>query len=164
MDYHFVNSSRTTSKPRKYGILPFIPLFVLAAALPFLLVFAMSPSTLRFTTQADEQAELRVWLEPSRVISSSNKDVELVVKASFDSSSALIPTLSFNLDAGGLVADTQILTYPKPFRGEVTVGKVVVKAPRPGTYTVSIPNTSVVIAPAVLDINILTGSSEILVK
>lgn len=147
MDYHFVlpkDEAPTSSQPTGVGrlIKKLAPVFVLAAILPVFLVVALSPTDLKFLTRADSDAELRIWFEPSQIITSPGKTTSLKVYAQFESDSQVLPGVSFRPVSEGLHVQGEI-SYLKPFNGEIELGEIEVIAPTSGSFEVTIPQDTV---------------------
>lgn len=171
MDFHFVHAgtipnSRKSGRPSLLSVVKrFFPVFMLSAILPFFLMFVVNPPQLGFFTQADAAPVLRVWFEPSKVVSSAGHDVVLKVFASFDSDSLLIPESEFKISSSGqavLLNDT--LSYPKPFKGQVELGEVRVRTLSPGQAFVSISPEDIELKLVDEKVEILPSSATITVR
>ncbi len=151
---------------KKRGISPvLLGVILLTAILPFLLLFFYSGQTFSFISQADEKSELRVWVTPAQVIASRGSEIELSVMAHYDHSNVLIPTISIGLDTSGIsTVGASTVSRTTPFKGEVLIGKVIVKPTKSGVYTVSALKERIVIKPLIPDIDIIVTPSKITVK
>lgn len=164
MDYHFVVPKTT---PRKRSLpLPLlvIPIFVLSAVLPFFLAYVISPSALNFSSTATERPELRIWFTPSRIAAHPGENVVLTVKASYDGSEQLVPSIRVQFDSDSVDLGSTSIFYQKPFRGEVTLGTVTVTPKSVGSAVVTIPKDSVRIDPPIGEIDLFVSSANFVVK
>ena len=150
MDTHYVRpriehkKSSLNKKKISKLLRIFLPVFVLAAMLPFFIAFVVSPPKVNFFTNADTPPELRVWLEPADIISSVGRETKLEVYAQFDSDSKLVPEISFDIRANGKVNISPLnMTYHTPFRGKVHIGTVSVTPKSVGESIISVPKDSI---------------------
>lgn len=171
MDYHFLRpegvapqgglSSRRTVKI----LLKFLPVFVLAAVLPFLIGLVVTPSNIGFFTRADTEPELRVWLEPANILMSSGSTAELTLVAQFDAESLLIPEIALELSSrGGVVMDNTKFVHSIPFRGRKEIGKVYIRGVSPGNAEVIIPQESVAITAFEGPLIVTTAKANVIVE
>jgi|GEM_PF-3431737 len=170
MDFHFwYDESGKSSRLQGFEALDFIkkflPVFVLFFFLPFLVMLVMRPSELRFIGRADQNDELRMWLEPSTVVMESGDSTTLKVVASFEHESRVIPALTYKVvPVGFLKPDRMDFRYQKPFRGQVTLGEVVITGLQAGDFEVSIPKESIEVENYDYPLEIVTSSSRIIVN
>lgn len=143
----------------------FFPIFLLVATLPFLLGLVLSPSKLKFLTRADQQDVLRIWFEPSTIVTGFNQEAELILVARFESESSLIPAITVKLDpAGPIVLDRETVSYKIPFKGKVVLGSVIVRPLKGGTLEIKIPSSEVIIEAQKDPIEIITSSAKVVVR
>lgn len=143
----------------------FIPVFVLAAMLPFLIGFLVTPPDVGFFTRADTRDELRIWLEPANVTMTAGSEVTLTVVGSFESENTLIPEISLYVQGdNNLEVSNPLLVHSIPFNGKVELGKITVSALETGKATVTIPQDSIEITAFDREIEINTGSANIVVR
>lgn len=171
MEYHFLKPKAKASEPRinTKNILKvlgrFLPVFVLAAALPFLIGFVAAPPDISFLTRADEAQELRVWLEPANVILRPGSSTELSVVAQFDGDGKLIPEISLSIvSEGGVTLENENITHSIPFSGRAEIGKVTVRAASVGQAVVSIPKENILITAFEGPLEVSVGKANIIVR
>lgn len=143
----------------------FIPLFALAIFLPMVVIAATAPGKNLIESQAGNERELRVWIEPSTLIIAKDKSVKVKVVAQYDTETKVIPFLGGKLVASdaSIVEVVNSFEYSKPFSGTISVGEVEVKALKAGSATLAIDQ-------ATLDMRLptkletITSNSTIIVR
>ena len=171
MDYHFTlpnesdESSHSSNSSLKLGKLVkrLTPLFLLAAILPLFLFFISSPADVKFLTRASRESELRIWFEPSQIVSRTNSPIELKVFANFESES-LMPGVELVAQSDDLQVQGEV-TYLKPFNGQIEIGTVsVMTGSEIGIFEVQIP--SELVSPTAFEgeLDIITSSATIRVQ
>ncbi len=132
MDYHFFVSDKFVDQ--KKVLRKFLPVFLIFLTLPFLLLLANRPSSLRFLAKARDRNELRVWMEPRTYLVNVGQPFELGVVASFEGPQA-VSALRLELNSGEFfVVDKSFLELTRPFRGKTKVGNIKVTALKKGSY------------------------------
>lgn len=171
MDYHFLKPqglapNRGYNSGNALKILGrFLPLFLLAAILPFLIGMVVAPPNIGFLTRADEPAILRVWLEPANMLLSPGSTGELTVISQFDGEGRLIPEISLTVAArGGVVISGEKITHSIPYEGRVELGKVYVRGVSSGEAVVSIPKEDIRITAFSGPLEINTGDAKVIVR
>ncbi len=165
-DYHFARARSTVKKSLniKKVLMSFLPLFVLALLLPFLLALIVSPTNIGFLTRADETTEITIWTNPANVIVDSGVPVELEILAQYDGDQ-LIPEVNLSLSsASGAVLSQTEIEYSTPFKGRAVLGKVTVGGLAPGKTTIEIPEGSVQINYLNLPLTVKTNGTNIIVR
>jgi hypothetical protein len=164
MDAHVFSAK--SRQIQKRGISPLLlGVILLTAILPFLLLIFYSGQTFNFISQADEKSELRVWVTPAQVIASKGSEIELSVMAHYDHSTVLIPSITVGLDTSGIPAvGSATVSRLTPFKGEVLIGKVIVKPTKSGVYSVGALKERITITPQIPDIDIIVTPAKITVK
>jgi len=168
MDFHFVKPvarpSSSTSNARKL-FWRFLPIFVLAAFLPFLIGLVISPSNLDFSAQADTDLELRVWMEPSEILTSKGRESSVDIYAQFDSDNRLIPELTVTLvPTGNITIDREKFSYNAPFRGKVHLGAVRVSTISSGIAEISIPDDMITVTAYNEPLEVKTGKAKLTIR
>lgn len=167
MDYHFIRASNKKSQAQfaYFKILKrFAPVFLLALALPFLMTIVLTPSNLRFQTEATGESELRIWLEPANVIMSNGEDATLSVFAQYDGD-MLVPEINFEVHADGPVSIAESsYKYATPFSGRVELAKINISAFEEGRALVLIPADKVSLTAFTLPVKIITANSNVIVR
>lgn len=170
MDYHFLRPGKTAPS---YGgsrnllrfLSRFLPVFLLAAILPFLIGFVVAPPDISFFTRADEPSELRVWIEPANLVMSPNSTIEVSIMAQFESEGKLVPEVSLSvLATGSITVDSPNVTHSIPFSGRAELGKVLLRATSAGTGQVAIPEGSVKVTAFEWPLKIRTAGSNVIVR
>jgi hypothetical protein len=169
MDYHFLkpkSSDELDSTPNFQKLFGrFLPVFLLAAFLPFLIGLVIVPPKIGFLTRADTDAELRVWFEPANIVMTNGSEAELAVVANFEADNKLIPEIGLSFRTlGGISLSSSNLTRSIPFSGKVTIGKVTVRATDKGRGVVSIPVETIKITAFEDPLKISTGDANIVVR
>lgn len=170
MDYHFLKPRSQARSSSEFGNVPsvvtkFVPLFLLAAILPFLIGFVVSPPKLGFMTKADSEGELRVWLEPANVVMSTGSEATLSVVAQYENDTKLIPEISMQVNSQGPVnVMGESLSYSIPFSGRAELGKIKITAIGPGKAVVSIPPESILLTAFDGEVDINTGVTNVVVR
>lgn len=109
----------------------FLPMYVLAAVIPFLLY-----QTVQFSA-ASGTDEVRVWTEPAAVQAVTNTPVQLTVYASYENRKKILPGLEIQFKPDASVAvSPQTITGHSPFGGTTIIGQVTVTPSTAGTVTV----------------------------
>lgn len=117
-----------------------MPVFALAAFLPFLLFFVVNSPNLRFTSQADAQKELMLWFEPATIAARPGEKAQVTVMAEVPDTRVSIFNVSATLiSRDALSFSPTTISYPQPFVGRVALGKVEVSANKSGNYELTIP-------------------------
>ncbi|QQS39039.1 hypothetical protein IPM62_00255 [Candidatus Woesebacteria bacterium] len=169
MDYHFIVPKDKPEK-RRYDlkIVSFtkklLPVFLLAAILPAFIFFITTPPNLRFSPQAQSDAELRLWFEPGNVVVSRGNEVDLKVIAMFESDSLIIPSIAINIASNGIITKNQTIDYQRPFKGQVELGVVTVLAEESGNISVEIPLEDIQITAFDKPLQIFSSPAQIVVK
>jgi len=118
-------------------------LVVVAAVLPIVL-FATLSEDLRLRSFANQIPELRIWTEPSEVVTKNGKEFSLKIYGEANDLDELIPQVEFSLEASeGIVADPVRIEYKTPFKGQVLLGTIKIRAEKAGDFTVGIQESSV---------------------
>lgn len=172
MDYHFLKpkfdrATQSSGDVKNISkiVKNFLPVFVLAAMLPFFIGFVVAPPDIDFFTRADSASSLRVWLEPSNIVMSSGSQTTLTVVASFESETKLIPEISFDVvGSESLAISNSKIVYSIPFSGRVELGEVTVSAAESGKAEVIIPEDSIVVNAFDGPLEITSGSTNIVVR
>lgn len=173
MDFHFVtsntreNNERGGVDTRKFFklIRQFLPVFLLAAFLPVLLALMIRPTDTGFVTRADTDPLLRVWVEPTTSIITGDGEARLTLYAQFESETKLIPELQVAVTSGeALVLSESEFVYPRPFKGKVELGKFSVSSSQPGDYTISVPQSEVIVRAYEGPIEIKTNTARVIVQ
>ncbi len=172
-DYHFIRGKEVVKSPnpvqKKSGILGslklFLPVFVLSALLPVFMMAMMNPGTTRVLTRADENAQLRIWMEPKTVITGPGQPVELTIVSSLDTQGLLPPPIEVTLSSSEEVdIDNTEITFLEPVVGKATLGIVSVQAYTPGTYTINVSNDSVLVPNLATPLQILSSPATLVVR
>lgn len=169
MDYHFLRprglARPGTNRNITKLVTRFLPVFLLAAILPFLIGFVVAPPDISFLTRADATSELRVWIEPANVVMSPGTSTEVSVIAQFGGEGKLVPEVSLALVGTGSVEVTnQNITHSIPFSGRVELARVTVSARSPGTGQVTIPRDSVKVTAFEWPLEVNTAGSNVIVR
>lgn len=140
----------------------FLPVFLLAAILPLLLIGAVRTSRYNFLSRAESRV-LRLWFEPATVVTSPNAVVTLQLIAEFDISNTPIPSLTATLEAdSSLIVDPINISYQKQFRGRTKIADIQVRANSAGSFTINIPQSSV--NTTLSPLTVMTSPATIFVK
>lgn len=143
----------------------FLPVFLLAAVLPFLIGFVVAPPDISFFTRADEPSELRVWIEPANLVISPDSATEVSIMAQFDGEGKLVPGVSLSILAtGSVTVDSPNVTRRVPFSGRSELGKVLLRAKNAGTGQVAIPEGSVKVTAFEWPLKVRTAGSNVIVR
>lgn len=170
-DYHFVtvDGKKGTGREKTQGIfkllMRFTPVFILAATLPFMMFFVLSPPDIGIMTQANTDPELRIWIEPQTVVTEPGRIVELRVMAAFDDDRKLIPFITVTASSSGdleLVSET--VEHETPFNGQVELGTIEVSAQGLDGGRVEIPEGEVTFRAFEDPVEIVTSSAEVVVR
>ena len=170
MDYHFLRAEKHGSAHVQKGgamrlLVRFLPLFFLAAFLPVLIGFVVSPPGLSFLTRADETGVLRVWVEPANMIMSQGATSEVSLVAQFDGEEKLIPEISVTLEnTDNIFIENKVVAHRIPFSGRVELGRVQVRAERSGQAQIIIPKDGVAVTAFPWPLEINTGSANVMVR
>jgi hypothetical protein len=173
MDFHLIAPDTRTKgssgdrSPLVSTISKFAPIFFLATFLPFFVFLATSKNNFNpsFLTRADNEKELRVWLEPSSVILNRGQKIKMKVYAFYDSERKFIPTLNINLPTSNeFVISNPMLSYKTPFKGQIIVGDFELTATSSGTYKFNLPSPSISVTGFEDPLTIITASADITVK
>jgi len=169
MDYHFLKPKKQSNSSELRNIptvaTRFLPLFLLAAILPFLIGFVVSPPKLGFMTRADSEGELRVWLEPANLVMSAGSEAEFSVVAYYENGTRLIPEISLEVAVSGPVSVVdRAVARSVPFSGRTELGKVRVRATGPGKAIVNILQESVLVTAFDGGLDINTGVANVVVR
>jgi len=141
----------------------FLPFFLLAAVLPVFMFLVFRPPDFSFLTQADQDIKLRLWIEPSTVVTKVNENVKIDIVAFYEAESKLIPWVSFSLFSDPSVSlEKSQIKYSNPFRGRVVVDTLFLTASKVGTFSVSIPSEQVTTQDDSL--KVITSPATIIVK
>lgn len=167
MEYHIFSNPTPEPRGGKSSIggifKKFIPIFALAAILPVLLFAAGNTVDYDFTSSANQDPILRVWLEPAAVVLSPGESIALEVVADLESESDQVHTITAQIPpiTGLRITPTQVSHTP-PFRGQTTLGEITVTAMTNGKYTVNVPSATIktsiddleiVTSPAIIEVN-----------
>ncbi|OGM28308.1 hypothetical protein A2801_02520 [Candidatus Woesebacteria bacterium RIFCSPHIGHO2_01_FULL_41_10] len=171
-DYHFVTVDPQKAKRQRNPpsdifklMYRFAPVFLLAAALPFLMFFVVSPPELGLLTRADTDSQLRMWLEPATVVTEPGRTVDLRVMAAFDDDRKLIPQIKAQVTGDkGIEVLSSSVEYKTPFNGQVELGVVKVSAIGFEGGKVLIPQDLVEIRAFDEPLEIVTSPAEIVVR
>ncbi|OGM31997.1 hypothetical protein A2803_02815 [Candidatus Woesebacteria bacterium RIFCSPHIGHO2_01_FULL_44_21] len=170
MDYHFLRPKRVREQPVNSSYIfklvgRFLPVFLLAAILPFLIGFVVAPPDISFLTRADATSELRVWVEPANVVMSPGGTTEFTVLAQFEGEEKLIPEITLTLTASsGLVLENKSVTYKVPFNGRVELGRVGVRAESAGEAMVDISRESIKITAFEWPLEVSTAPAKVIIR
>ena len=120
------------------------PVLVIAALLPLFIFFVFDPPGFNFSPRADEEVELRLWIEPANIISSPGREVNVKVMALYENDSKVIPGVRVEVSTEpALTNKGLILEYGLPFSGKVVVGEVSLVPQEVGEYSVFINESEV---------------------
>lgn len=171
MDPHFVKPAIPKKRiPPDYKKLikilkSFLPVFVLAAMLPFLIGTVLVPQEINFFTKADSKDQLRIWLDPPEIVMSKGSETTLSVYANFESDNRLVPEIVLEADTGKLLSiNNPKVKYPTPFKGRREIGKISVVALDSGVETVGILKDSIALTSLDTPVEIITGSAKITIR
>lgn len=140
----------------------FLPIFALAAVLPALMFFASNPVDFDISSRANQDAVLRVWIEPATVALAPGETIEMQVVGNLESEDKQVHTLSINLEAPGVSVSPLQIKHLPPFRGKMILGKVKVTARSAGAFVIEIPKEK--ITTSIADLEIITSSATIEVQ
>jgi hypothetical protein len=146
---------------RYSGVL--FPVFLVVALLPTLVVLTSGSRSLNLFTRAAGTSQLRLFFEPTTVITRVNQPAKLTLSAGFDSGSKIIPGFSatFSQDKSISVYPARI-EYKTPFRGRVFAESIEVIAATVGTYKLEIPAEMVITNMS--DVEVRTVPATIIVQ
>ena len=133
-------------QPSLHTILrPFFPLFLIAAALPLLIFGVLQKDAFSLFSRADSANTLRIWMEPTTIISNQGKPVTITVMAALDKKETLLPSLSLNFATSSqqTTINPDTLTYTRPFGGQIVVGQVTITPKNIGKEIITIPKESI---------------------
>jgi hypothetical protein len=172
MDFHFVKPEGVAPKgksdlSKSFKIVSrFLPLFLLAAILPFMIALVAAPPDIDFLTRADSEQELRVWIEPANVVMSEGGSTTLTVMVQYDGETSLIPEISLDTASSEMVSisSESRLTYSTPFSGKVELGKIIITADGKGSGNVSVLKDSIVITAFDAPLEISTADANVVVR
>ncbi len=141
----------------------FWPLFALTAFLP-IIFFGVQSGPSPLFSRADSPNSIRLWMEPTSVITSPGQPVSVTLMAELDKTGSLLPSLSVAVTGDSeLQIDPSTITYSKPFGGRITLGTVTVQANQQGTYLLQIPKELIQTGAISID-SIETGKAKIVVR
>ncbi len=170
MDFHFTipndtshEGSENSTKRLGSMLKRLAPLFVLSAMLPLFIFFISSPADVKFLTKANNDSELRVWIEPAHVVTRPNTSIELRVYANFESDTKLLPGITFSAFSDTLDVEGDI-SYLRPFNGKVELGTISAISPSEGVFTITIPEDSIETTAFDAPLVIKTSPSTVYVK
>lgn len=137
--------------------------FIIAALLPVVVFAATNRDSYTLWSQAAGTNELRLWIEPSRVVTSLGKPVKLTVYAAYENDEKLLNGVNVLLsgDAGTRIAPTQ-LSYHNPFTGRVFIGEFSLIAQEEGTSNISV--TAIAKDTQQQAVQVITSPATIIVK
>jgi hypothetical protein len=171
MDYHFLRPQGVAPKTGFNSsnvfklFTRFLPLFLLAAILPFLVGMVASPPDIGFLTRADIEPTLRVWLEPANIVLAPGSTTELAVVAQFEGEGEFIPEITLNITSqGGVAVQGSQIAHRIPFSGKAELGRLVVRGVEPGSASVNIDRDSVSITAYNTPIEIKTAGANVTVR
>lgn len=171
MDTHFVKPRLSKNRPpsdykKLIRVLKsFLPVFVLAAMLPFLIGMVMAPQKISFFTRADSNADLRIWLDPPEIVMSKGSETTLTVYANFESDTKLIPEIALQVGSGRLISiNNPKVKYATPFKGRQEIGKISVVALDSGIEVVGVQKDSITLTTLDTPVEITTGSAKITIR
>ena len=143
----------------------FLPVLVLALFLPFFLMFTLTPTELNFLTKADTEPELRLWLEPAKIVVTSGSEANFDIVAEFNSGGDLLPGVNFDIDSvGNMSLSNRRFVYDRPFRGRVVVGKLTVTPNQAGQMHIQIPMGLVTAGNYEKSVQTITSQATLIVK
>lgn len=140
--------------------------FFLLSAMVVSFSFFANPGRVKLSSSADNNRQVRVWIEPNNIITGVGKNTELTVMAEYDAEADSITQLQvgFNSEAS-LNMDKNYLLYKSPFDGKVAIGKIVVTPNVYGNYKINIPQESVVVTNlSNKPINIITSPATLVAQ
>lgn len=113
--------------------------FFIAAILPIVVFAATNREAYTLNSQAAQNPTIRIWIEPSRLITSVGKPAKLKVYANFENDKKLIHGLTVSLLGGSdLRIAPATLSTPNPFQGRVALGEFSVTPQNTGTFEIAL--------------------------
>lgn|SRR3989344_2512370 len=123
----------------RYFLKRYASWFVIAAILPIVVFAATNREAYTLNSQAAQSPQVRIWIEPSRVVALVGKPVKFKVYADFESSKKLVNGITVSLSGGaGLRIAPATLSYLSPFQGRVSVGEFSLTSQSAGTSDITI--------------------------
>ena len=120
------------------------PVLIIAALLPLFIFFVFDPPGFSFSPRADEETELRLWIEPANIFSSPGREVNVKVMALYENDSKVIPGVEIEVSSEPFLSNKGLnLEYGLPFSGKVVVGEVSFVPQKVGEYSVFIDESNV---------------------
>jgi hypothetical protein len=124
----------------------FLPLIILLAMLPILVLSVVFGFSDVLFTRADSPPTVRAWIEPSTVIVASGQTVTLKAMAAIEPKNIIIPSLTFTVFADPALSISPVsLQYNKPLQGQTIIGEISVTAAEKGRHTIGISEQSVLV-------------------
>ena len=169
MDYHFIlpndKGDETSNKGSFFSSLKrLLPVFILAALLPGFIYFVSTPPDVRFSTRANTDGVLRIWLEPSQSVASVDKSLSFEVVGRFEGGDGIIPSLSVEARSDGLLLFTPTVSHKRPFAGEVVLGTIEAQTEKSGVYQVTLPEELVEVVAYDKPLSIVTTGATVHVR
>lgn len=168
MDYHFILPEDGSEVEGKHNTLfgsfkKLMPVFILAALLPGFIYFVSAPPDLRFSTRANTDGVLRVWLEPSQTVSSVDKSLSFQVVGKYEGD-GIIPSVVLETRSNGLLLFTPTVTHKRPFAGEVVLGTIEAQTEKSGVYEITIPEELVEVVAYDEPLSVITTGATVHVR
>lgn len=117
-----------------------LPLVIVVAILPALVVLTASVKSLNILSKAQTGEELRLFFEPATVSTKINQPVKMTLMAGYDAGGKIWPGFSAALATDPSIAVfPQRVVYKTPFRGRLFVETIEAVPTQIGTYTLEIP-------------------------
>lgn len=145
MDFHFAIADEPQSKkPASFKFLKtYLPLFVIALFLPFLLFFTINSQSFNLASKADSSNDMNVWFDPSTYQMQTGESVTVNIMASTQRNDLIHGIKIIVPRVDGLNIQPAQIEYPQAFSGKVILGEITVTALRSGSYSLNLPSEAV---------------------
>lgn len=148
------------NSPRSIKFLKsYLPLFVIALFLPFLLFFTMNSRSFNISSRADSSHDIRVWLDPTSYEMRAGESYKLTIMASTQNNDLVHGIKIIIPKVEGLAITPTEITYPAAFSGRTKLGEVTITAIRNGNYSISLPPQA--ITTGVENANVTTSPANV---
>lgn len=123
--------NKINQKYLQYFIKNFLPLFLLAAILPVILIIIYN------NYASNKSNTVRIWLDPPYIKTIVNKPITLRVIAEFEDTTRYLPSINvkFNSDQFLKLNQSEI-KYFLPFRGSTMIGQIDVQPMQKGIFSI----------------------------
>lgn len=146
MDFHLV-TAQTPTRSSNYSfrfLKKFLPLFIIALFLPFLLFFTVNSRSFNLSSKADSSNDLRIWIDPSSYQMTTGETASLRLMATTTNENDLMHGIKIIIPkVEGLIIQPLTIDYPQAFSGKIILGEITVTPLQAGNYTIEIPTVAV---------------------